>query len=274
MSDVTKTRRTARRRRWHAVRRGDADRQPRGHDAARGARAQGGAGHRRRGHARGAEPACATSRSRGRRSSASSRATRRRAPSTCWRGCAAATTWRVITRGGHAGRVRSGRAAGRGGGGGGRARRCRFRARRRCSRRWWRRGCRPTSSTSSAFPRATAGRGCRRSRGCAASRPRWSSTRRRVARRRRCTTSRRRSATSGARCLARELTKVHEELVRGTLDELAARYAEAAPRGEVTIVVEGAAATATRSRRSTSRPRSSAGWPAASRRRRSPRRWR
>ena len=42
-------------------------------------------------------------------------------------------------------------------------------------------------------------------------------------------------------CVARELTKVHEELVRGTLTELTARFREAAPRGEVTIVVEGAA---------------------------------
>jgi pSer/pThr/pTyr-binding forkhead associated (FHA) protein len=41
--------------------------------------------------------------------------------------------------------------------------------------------------------------------------------------------------------LARELTKVHEEHVRGTLAELAARYAETAPRGECTLVVEGAA---------------------------------
>jgi 16S rRNA (cytidine1402-2'-O)-methyltransferase len=41
--------------------------------------------------------------------------------------------------------------------------------------------------------------------------------------------------------LARELTKVHEEHVRGTLAELAARYAEVAPRGECTLVVEGAA---------------------------------
>jgi len=39
--------------------------------------------------------------------------------------------------------------------------------------------------------------------------------------------------------LARELTKVHEEHVRGTLAALAARYAAAAPRGECTIVVEG-----------------------------------
>ena len=41
-------------------------------------------------------------------------------------------------------------------------------------------------------------------------------------------------------CVARELTKVHEELVRGSLSELAARYRETAPRGEITLVVEGA----------------------------------
>lgn len=40
--------------------------------------------------------------------------------------------------------------------------------------------------------------------------------------------------------LCRELTKLHEEIVRGPLGELAARYAEAAPRGEVTLVVGGA----------------------------------
>jgi 16S rRNA (cytidine1402-2'-O)-methyltransferase len=37
--------------------------------------------------------------------------------------------------------------------------------------------------------------------------------------------------------LARELTKRHEEIRRGTLGELAAYYAEHPPRGEVTIVV-------------------------------------
>ena len=37
--------------------------------------------------------------------------------------------------------------------------------------------------------------------------------------------------------LARELTKLYEEHVRGTLAELAARYAEVPPRGECTIVV-------------------------------------
>ena len=40
-------------------------------------------------------------------------------------------------------------------------------------------------------------------------------------------------------CVARELTKLHEELVRGTLTELAARFA-GGTRGEVTLVVEGA----------------------------------
>ncbi|MBM4384832.1 MAG: 16S rRNA (cytidine(1402)-2'-O)-methyltransferase [Deltaproteobacteria bacterium] len=42
-------------------------------------------------------------------------------------------------------------------------------------------------------------------------------------------------------CVARELTKLHEEAARGTLRELAARFAEGA-RGEITLVVEGARA--------------------------------
>ena len=44
--------------------------------------------------------------------------------------------------------------------------------------------------------------------------------------------------------LARELTKIHEEHVRGTLAELAARYAVDPPRGECTIVVAGGAGKA------------------------------
>jgi 16S rRNA (cytidine1402-2'-O)-methyltransferase len=49
------------------------------------------------------------------------------------------------------------------------------------------------------------------------------------------------AAALGARraVVARELTKVHEEFVRGVLPELAARYAAEAPRGEVVVVVEG-----------------------------------
>jgi 16S rRNA (cytidine1402-2'-O)-methyltransferase len=43
-------------------------------------------------------------------------------------------------------------------------------------------------------------------------------------------------------CVARELTKLHEEVVRGTLPELAAAFrARGAGRGEITVVVEGAA---------------------------------
>jgi len=42
--------------------------------------------------------------------------------------------------------------------------------------------------------------------------------------------------------VCRELTKVHEEVVRGSASELAARYASAAPRGEVAVVIGGAAA--------------------------------
>ena len=37
--------------------------------------------------------------------------------------------------------------------------------------------------------------------------------------------------------VARELTKLHEECVTGTLDQLAARYADAPPRGEIVVVV-------------------------------------
>jgi 16S rRNA (cytidine1402-2'-O)-methyltransferase len=44
--------------------------------------------------------------------------------------------------------------------------------------------------------------------------------------------------------VARELTKMHEEVVRGTASELAARYADAAPRGEVVLVIAGPAAPA------------------------------
>jgi 16S rRNA (cytidine1402-2'-O)-methyltransferase len=41
-------------------------------------------------------------------------------------------------------------------------------------------------------------------------------------------------------CLARELTKIHEEAVRGRLEDLASRYADTPPRGECTLVVAGA----------------------------------
>lgn len=42
--------------------------------------------------------------------------------------------------------------------------------------------------------------------------------------------------------VARELTKLHEELRAGTLDELAGYYSEHPPRGEVTLVLEGTGA--------------------------------
>jgi 16S rRNA (cytidine1402-2'-O)-methyltransferase len=42
-----------------------------------------------------------------------------------------------------------------------------------------------------------------------------------------------------AAAVARELTKVHEEVRRGTLDELARYYRENAPRGEISVVVSG-----------------------------------
>jgi 16S rRNA (cytidine1402-2'-O)-methyltransferase len=44
--------------------------------------------------------------------------------------------------------------------------------------------------------------------------------------------------------VCRELTKLHEEVVRGTAAELAERYAGEAPRGEIVVVIGGAAAEA------------------------------
>ncbi|MHA1545535.1 MAG: 16S rRNA (cytidine(1402)-2'-O)-methyltransferase, partial [Alphaproteobacteria bacterium] len=41
--------------------------------------------------------------------------------------------------------------------------------------------------------------------------------------------------------VTRELTKLYEEVARGTLGALAKRFAEAPPRGEITLVVAGAA---------------------------------
>ena len=44
--------------------------------------------------------------------------------------------------------------------------------------------------------------------------------------------------------VARELTKLHEEVVRGTLGEVAAYYREHIPRGEVVLCLDGAADSA------------------------------
>ena len=44
--------------------------------------------------------------------------------------------------------------------------------------------------------------------------------------------------------MARELTKLHEEVRRGTLGALAAYYRQHPPRGEVTVVVGGRPASA------------------------------
>jgi 16S rRNA (cytidine1402-2'-O)-methyltransferase len=40
--------------------------------------------------------------------------------------------------------------------------------------------------------------------------------------------------------VCRELTKIHEEVVRGTASELATRYSSAPPKGEVVLVIGGA----------------------------------
>jgi 16S rRNA (cytidine1402-2'-O)-methyltransferase len=49
-----------------------------------------------------------------------------------------------------------------------------------------------------------------------------------------------RSGGSRRVAVARELTKLHEEVVRGTLAEVADRFAEVSVRGEVVVVLEGA----------------------------------
>jgi 16S rRNA (cytidine1402-2'-O)-methyltransferase len=40
--------------------------------------------------------------------------------------------------------------------------------------------------------------------------------------------------------MARELTKLHEEVVRGRASEVLARLADSEPKGEVVLVLEGA----------------------------------
>ena len=40
--------------------------------------------------------------------------------------------------------------------------------------------------------------------------------------------------------VAREISKIHEEHVRGTLDEVAAHFEATPPKGEIVIVVAGA----------------------------------
>jgi 16S rRNA (cytidine1402-2'-O)-methyltransferase len=46
--------------------------------------------------------------------------------------------------------------------------------------------------------------------------------------------------------VARELTKVHEEIKPGNLTELAVYYEEHPPRGEITLVVAGTSPTKSR----------------------------
>ncbi len=57
-----------------------------------------------------------------------------------------------------------------------------------------------------------------------------------------------RDALGGARrvCVAREISKLHEEFWRGDLAEAAAHFAEGAVRGEITLVIAGAAGASER----------------------------
>jgi len=45
-------------------------------------------------------------------------------------------------------------------------------------------------------------------------------------------------------CVARELTKLHEEFVRGTVTEVLARFEDHPPRGEITVLIGGAVESA------------------------------
>jgi 16S rRNA (cytidine1402-2'-O)-methyltransferase len=45
--------------------------------------------------------------------------------------------------------------------------------------------------------------------------------------------------------VARELTKIHEEFLRGTLNELADHYANETPRGEIVLLIDRHSATST-----------------------------
>jgi 16S rRNA (cytidine1402-2'-O)-methyltransferase len=55
-------------------------------------------------------------------------------------------------------------------------------------------------------------------------------------------------------CLARELTKTHEEIVRDSLGALASRYRDHRPLGEVTLVVGGATAEGQREQGTQGKP--------------------
>ena len=56
-------------------------------------------------------------------------------------------------------------------------------------------------------------------------------------------------APSRRLCLARELSKLHEEFIRGSTVEILGRFAEREPRGEFVLVLEGTAAEKKRLRR-------------------------
>ena len=46
-------------------------------------------------------------------------------------------------------------------------------------------------------------------------------------------------STERRAAVVREISKVHEETVRGTLDELARHFTANEPRGEIVFVIEG-----------------------------------
>jgi 16S rRNA (cytidine1402-2'-O)-methyltransferase len=41
-------------------------------------------------------------------------------------------------------------------------------------------------------------------------------------------------------CIAREMTKIHEEILRGSLSDMLEKYSGTVPKGEITLLLEGA----------------------------------
>ena len=205
----------------------DPDREPRGHHAARALRAARGRRGGLRGHAAHARAARPLRRHRAPRVATTSTTSGRARPSSS-SGCARARSWRSCpTRA-----CRSCRDPGfvlvRGMRGRGACRRGAARAVARRSPRSWHRRCPRTAWRFAGFLPRKRRRAAPRRSASRAGRS-WRSSRRGACRRRsRCS---RELDPERQVAVCRELTKAHEEVVRGSAAELAERYGGAPPRG-------------------------------------------
>ena len=152
----------------------------------------------------------------------------------------------------HADGQRPGLRARRRRGEGGRHRHRHSRAERRADRARGRRGCRPTASRSRGSSRASRASAAARSAPLPASPARWSSSSRPPGSRHPSPTWRGAFGADRPAAVCRELTKLHEEVARGTLAELA-EWAAPGVRGEVVVVVGGSGRRATSRSRTRSR---------------------